>query len=249
MILAPRREIILPGERRCRRCGKPIVRPDFPARRQSPSRRGRWDRWLSPAMSGDLVQVGADDKVRVKTGGGVDGVVVAGASDACCCTALGTCALCGASPPLNLTVTVAGLTPRFPAGCCNQPPGAGSCFQSEINGTYTVTDDGHGACSWSAVFPFFRRVYSPNTDCSGSFTSLSTNITVGVTRASSTGWLATVSDNGALTHFSGSATVSAGSDCSGPISMTNTVTTGSPLCAGVGGCAWGYGGGSVTITG
>lgn len=106
MLVTPDQKILLPDRRllvptRCPRCGK-VRRPDFRARtrrRLAP----RWMRGVAAMLSGDSVQVGSDDGIRVKD----DGIVIAGSGDPCCCA--GVCSFCP-SAPASVNMAVSGIS-------------------------------------------------------------------------------------------------------------------------------------------
>jgi len=96
MIFAPPRKIIAPDY--CPTCGKvrhPRRAPTFPARRN------RWmpNRWrggVDATNAGNGIQVSSAGAIKVRS----NGIVVAGASDPCCCGALGLSPCCGGTMTL-----------------------------------------------------------------------------------------------------------------------------------------------------
>ncbi len=126
--------------------------------------------------SGNLVQVGPDGKVRVRSGAaGNAGAAVAGANDPCCCIAappppppFGACECCSDRTPANFTVTVSGI---INCTCFLSLDGFYRSLIGSINGnTYCVPQASR--CSWrltgsSAVE---ERAYT-NSTCGAIFSS------------------------------------------------------------------------------
>ena len=103
MILAPSRKIIAPDY--CPTCGKvrhPRRAPTFPARRN------RWlpNRWrggVDAMNAGSGIQVDSSGRIKVKS----NGIVVAGASDPCCCALPPQLLACPSSTPSGIGLTAA----------------------------------------------------------------------------------------------------------------------------------------------
>jgi hypothetical protein len=84
-------------------------------------------------MAGNLIQVGSDGKVRVKS----NGIVVAGAGDPCCCSpCIQTCGGSALKAPSAFVVTISG----WSNACCT-PFGIRYIKTStSLNGTYDVNE-------------------------------------------------------------------------------------------------------------
>jgi hypothetical protein len=133
MILAPSRKIIAPDY--CPTCGKvrhPRRAPTFPARRN------RWlpNRWrggVDAMNAGNGIQVDSSGRIKVKS----NGIVVAGASDACCCV----CCPAGSVNILtmtSITVVVSGVT----LCSCYKFSSSIYLIPDNPNGTWTIPMSG-----------------------------------------------------------------------------------------------------------
>lgn len=175
-------------------------------------------------MAGNLLQVGnADGKVRVKS----NGVVVAGASDPCCCAV--ACPACDAllsTTPSSIAVTISGVSI---CSSCTTPPSGGDPFKTffDPNGTYTLTRASTELCAWNRntteATPVIRS-YTSGTCATqwNSSTALFMRLVI-----SGTTWTFEIYNNMSLTVsgvgvlFHGTATAV---DCSSPFDITNANT-------------------------
>lgn len=160
---------------RCRRCGG-IVR----SRRTLPF----WRSYSPMRMAGDLVQVGSDDKVRVFNN---DKIVVAGASDPCCCVSGTPCTDCPDQTPLQYTVTIADMV-----NCgCIYSVATNTSWQitsGMFNGTYCLIQI--SPCVWRVLFhgPVIERRFGAG--CSGTLLFTDDYWTLNLIRTSGTWTLA-----------------------------------------------------------
>jgi hypothetical protein len=183
-------------------------------------------------------------------------------SNTCCCTP--PCAKCSGGTPATYTVTIAGIT----LCSCWQSPVNGKYYQvlGTVDGTYTLTSDGAGSCSWSyltndyAVIPV--SVTGSNlVDCSSpcstpaSGTETFGGYQIGLTKTTTKlelvfYWIlnyagCTPAVNSIYDFFSGTTTTSL---CTGTF-VQNNLNTSAAGCAtaGASGTIAGYGG-TATIT-
>lgn len=87
-------------------------------------------------MAGNLLQVGSDHKLRISS---ASKIVVAGASDPCCCSSA-TCTQCSGTVPSSITVVLADIT-LCASGCIWSNNGGSNQYSNLVtafNGTYTA---------------------------------------------------------------------------------------------------------------
>ena len=114
-------------------------------------------------MAGNTIQVGTDNKIRIKT----NGIVVAGAADSCCCGGGVTCTNCSSgSGPSTYRVVITGWT-----GCtCAFVAGVDRfTVNGNLNGTWDlsfVSQIGN-VCTWKVLTTLTVDGFLSGTACPG----------------------------------------------------------------------------------
>jgi hypothetical protein len=146
-------------------------------------------------MAGNLIQVGADGKVRVKTNGvGNAGIVVAGVDDSCCCAA--------GPPCTGICETTKSLYTLTTSGVSLQCDIARQITSGDPNGTWDVPYTGlsGGYPRWQLIVPNYFVVRQFNTSyplCSGPYTDFTYDL-IAALQCSAGRFVASVSVNGFL---------------------------------------------------
>lgn len=174
-------------------------------------------------MAGNTLQIGSDNALRVKS----NGLVVAGASDPCCCSV--PCSQCSGTTPASIRVVFDSVT-LCTTGCTQTYSGTHwSNIVASIDGTYDLPQVSGSPCSYSAIIGSVD--IHDNSGCTGSPISNGTTNNGGIVAtvtlgASSIDILVSFSklSGGAgtlLYFFSASYSIAAPYDCTADYTVNN----------------------------